>query len=337
MPPNDAVWSRLKKTPLALNTLPLRIGADSDGGSRFRGDLARARVFNRALSSNEVAALSRKEDPALLRDSALVGDWSFEQATNGAFVSQTAPHLRARIVGRTEVVEAPTGKALRFDGSGYLEIAPHPLLDLTNACTLEAWIRPDEFPAGGARIIDKSQVGTSNGYLLDTHPGNSLRLISDAGSLGYPAKLPPKRWVHVVATVAPDCQLTLYVDGRPVMRQTGSTLPEIGSLLATAERIRKFHQLLTDRGLAETYEAAHARLALESLATAHARLSLLAQGKLKPLASPGSEAAADQLYLDTARKLAEGLSQTLATGKNSSDPQKKLAGQLWQQTALESN
>ena len=86
-------------------------------------------------------------------------------------------------------------------GKGYLEVAPDPRLDLTSAVTLEAWVRPDQLAAGGARILDKSRVGTSNAYLLDTHPGGSLRLIVERGTLSYDAQLPADEWSHVAATV----------------------------------------------------------------------------------------------------------------------------------------
>ena len=49
--------------------------------------------------------------------------------------------------------------------------------DLTGGLTIEAWIKPDKLPGGGARIVDRITPGGSDGFLLDTHPGNSLRFI----------------------------------------------------------------------------------------------------------------------------------------------------------------
>jgi hypothetical protein len=218
---------------------------------------------------------------------------------------------------------------LRLDGRGYLEVEQHPALQLTEACTLEAWIRPDQLPQGGGRIIDKSQVGTSNGYLLDTHPGNSLRLIAQAGTLGRDAQMPPGQWCHVAATVSPEGRLALYLQGAVVAQQTGSTMPDVGQLLAADQRLRQFHALLEKNRLGDTYEAAHARLAIQCLATAHARLRRLSQGQLKPLPDASSQSAADQLYLDTARKLARGLAATITAYAKSADPRKQRFAQLW--------
>jgi hypothetical protein len=85
-------------------------------------------------------------------------------------------------------------------------------------------------------------------------------------------------------------------------------------------------------GLANTYEAAHARLALECLAVAHRRFQPLDQQQLAPLANPVSQAAADQLYFDTARKLAYGLNQLLAADEVSLEAQKRAIGRLWVQS-----
>jgi len=108
-------------------------------------------------------------------------------------------------------------------------------------------------------------------------------------------------------------------------------MPDIAALIASAERWRKFHRLLGEAGLTGSYEAAHARLVIDCLATAHTRLSLLTEGQLKPLANPVSQAAADQAYLDAVRKLADGLAQALATYEKSAEPRKQQVAQWWKQ------
>ena len=333
IPPNDHAWLALKKANLVTNRLPVRLGADSDGNNRFRGDIARARIFNRALSADEVATLQRGEVGALRNDPGLVADWNFEQREDGAFVSKVGQSLRAKVVGQVERTDAPMGSAIRLDGSGYLEVAASPALNLTDACTLEAWICPRDLPPGGARIIDKSQVGTSNGYLLDTHPGNSLRVITQAGVLSHPAKLAVGEWVQVAATLAPDGALTLYVQGKPVAHRPASAMAEIPSMLRAAERVQRFHRALAENGLAESYEAAHARLALDCLATAHTRLTRLAERKLEPLADPVSQAAADQSYLATTGKHLAGLARVLDAYGQATGPRQQRISRLWGRSA----
>ena len=139
-------------------------------------------------------------------------------------------------------------------------------------------------------------------------------------------------WLLLTRTNAATNQVPLRLGDD---RDGGSRFPkDILSLLASAERLRRFHQLLTDHQLADAYEAAHAKLALDCLATTHTRLNLLSQGKLKPLANPFSQSAADQSYLDTTRKLADGLAQVLASYEQSGDAKKQQIARLWQQSAI---
>ena len=52
--PGDAARELAIPKFIRPNTLPLRFGADSNGQNRFLGDMARASVFNRELSPEEV-------------------------------------------------------------------------------------------------------------------------------------------------------------------------------------------------------------------------------------------------------------------------------------------
>ena len=85
--------------------------------------------------------------------------------------------------------------------------------DFSRGCAIETWIRPDAGASG--RIVDKITPGGSDGFLLDTHPGDALRLIVGGETLTHP--LPHRdRWTHVVATVDDSGVLALFVDGARV-------------------------------------------------------------------------------------------------------------------------
>jgi alpha-L-fucosidase 2 len=108
--------------------------------------------------------------------------------------------------------------ATQFEGAGAVREVRHTLqLDLTQALTLEAWIKPEAFPQAGARIFDKTQAGTQNGYMLDTFPGNSLRFVTTEGSLTSKDVLKPGRWTHVAAVFSTaEGIYKLYVNGQEV-------------------------------------------------------------------------------------------------------------------------
>jgi hypothetical protein len=90
-------------------------------------------------------------------------------------------------------------------------------LDLEDAVTVEAWIKPEKLESIGARIVDKGAPGTNDGYLLDTFPGNSLRMIVAEGAISFPANLPSDRWSHVAGVFScTEGIYKLYLNGKEV-------------------------------------------------------------------------------------------------------------------------
>jgi hypothetical protein len=323
----DPVW-RPEWPTITTNTLPLRIGADSEGGSRFRGDIRWARLFSRALTEAEVAALAQDKPGRLREDPALVAEWRFDRAVDGTFPATAGAPLAAKIVGKVETVETPKGPAIRLRGEGYLEVAHDPRSDLTRACTLEALVAPEVLGQGGGRILDKSKVGTSNGYLLDTYPKDSLRVIVNAGHLAYDARLAPGEWVHLAATVEPDGRRCLYVNGRRVAVEAKSPDTPYRDLRERAARLDRFMDLMIEAGLGARYETAHAALVVRQMGVMAERRRRLADGTLKLL--PGiARVPAEKSYYDAAQRLAEGLERVLAAYEKSADPIEQKVYALW--------
>ena len=108
----------------------------------------------------------------------------FLQAGVGAVVAGSL--LRAGEAARAEM---PTDDGLRLgdDGPAY-QAKSDPALELTDAVTLEAWVKADPMPNGGGRFLDKLIPGTNDSFTQDTYPGNSLRLITARGQCGYAAQ-----------------------------------------------------------------------------------------------------------------------------------------------------
>jgi hypothetical protein len=159
------------------NAFPLYVGRDQQGNNAFRGEMARASVWDRGLGEAEVRQLAQGGRGVLSAGEGLVGSW--------------APSLGAAL---------PAGKA-----------------DLTRALTLEVWLRPEKLAGGGGRIFDKITPGKDDGFLLDTYPGNSLRFIVGREILSARGLLAPGQWHHVAAVVSPeDGQIRLYHNGKAV-------------------------------------------------------------------------------------------------------------------------
>ena len=181
-------------------TLPLHLGADSDGGNRFVGDLARPLIVNRALTAAEIAKLA--EPVCRLA------------ANPGAVLAITGPPAAAQQVEKVET--QPGMPAVPHSPARVISKFPHPALNCRAGLTLSLWVKPAATP-GGARLIDKTKTGTAAGYLLDTWPGGtSLRLITREPALVAKDILPLDRWSHVAATVAADGHQPLYLNGKIV-------------------------------------------------------------------------------------------------------------------------
>ncbi len=205
---------------ISSTTIPLRIGADSNGQNCFQGEMARVSLFSRVLSAAEIAALASPggTPPGKMED--CVVSYDFQNRQDGGYPSTGRQALPAQVKGQlTEIDAGERGKALHFDGSSFLNIDHDPALNCNQAITLEAWIRPQE--AGSNRIIDKSIAGTASGYNLDLY-GHSLRLISNARTTNPTSKtkLQTGQWIHVAATIdGKTGDLAIYISGKIVPLQ----------------------------------------------------------------------------------------------------------------------
>ncbi len=229
--------------PVVLaNRWPLRIGADSSGGSRFLGCIRRVQVYDRALSPVEVEAVAQGTTARPDIAAALVADWQPGEMHDNRVASGHGDRLSAQVIGHCRACDGPGGRALELAGDGFLEVAPDPALDLATGGTLCAWICPRQHAAGGGRIVDKCTVGAADGYVLDLHPGNTVRLITTRATLHADAELQPDQWVHVAATISAEGELALYVDGhRTAARAVAPEAQQVADLDQRIARLRQFH------------------------------------------------------------------------------------------------
>ena len=63
------------------------------------------------------------------------------------------------------------------------------------------------------RVLDKLTAGTGDGFLLDTWPKLSLRLIVGDRQCGFPNVLKPNTWQHL-AVVIDHGKHVVYLDGK---------------------------------------------------------------------------------------------------------------------------
>jgi len=94
--------------------------------------------------------------------------------------------------------------------------------------TLDVWLRPAAMPASGGRIVDRSTTGTLTGYMLDTYPGNSLRLLTSNGMLEVANALPAGVDTRVTAVYSADKRIMkLYKDGQLIGSRSDGEFPPL--------------------------------------------------------------------------------------------------------------
>ncbi len=220
-------------------------------GAGFAVADARTLATPGAVSSFELAIAA----PAPLQSSApLAADW-LEGAAQLARAGPTWKEARARTAENWEGFWDRSWIFVRGDaqtGSGAVPVNRHPLRigkdsngqnlwrgeieavrilpgpddapDFRAGFTLEARVRraPGQ---GDARIFDKLTAGGSDGFLFDTHPGHSLRLIVGTHVLTAPDALPDDGGWHTVSAAwdAATASGRIFCDGLLV----GATVPAV--------------------------------------------------------------------------------------------------------------
>jgi hypothetical protein len=160
------------KPLVAANKHPLRVGVDSTGSILFKGDIGRVSLFKCAVSAKDVMELAGGE-----REKRVQGNEDL-----------------AFSVLNPEAGGALTDNQNLFAGEFSLEI----------------WIKPAKGEQG--RILDKLTAGKNDGFLVDCHPGESLRVITARDTVVHQGVLKSGKWHHV-AVVFSRSDSSLYLDG----------------------------------------------------------------------------------------------------------------------------
>jgi hypothetical protein len=110
--------------------------------------------------------------------------------------------------------------------------------------TIEAWIKD---PNGG-RIVDCITPGGADGFLFDTHPGNSLRLIVGRETLLQDGVLPARKWIHVAAVVNnKTAEIKTFINGEMV-NESNLTVGDDALVVSRAYALQRFIDACAGRG-----------------------------------------------------------------------------------------
>ncbi|HEY2479284.1 MAG TPA: LamG domain-containing protein [Solirubrobacterales bacterium] len=202
----------------------LEIGGSTDTSDWFDGRIDEVRIYNRALNGAEVA--EDMEAPIETPKQGPIAAWSFEEGEGTTAEDVTGDEHEGAIEG-AEWVRGKYGEALRFDGeSDVLKVPNSPEFALTEAFTLEAWVRPESESNEWAPILAKEMGGGEAAHELAwwLYDGEENSNVPAGGTEPTPGNrnearaedpLPVDAWSHVALTYD-GAQVRLYVDGELV-------------------------------------------------------------------------------------------------------------------------
>lgn len=196
-------------------------GIGGGGAWFFNGLIDDARVYNRALSANEAAALYSQYNPALKMAAGakgLVGHWKMDGNANDS--TPFSHHGTINGALATEDRKNKAGSAMAFNGtSDYIDLGH--IQDGATEFTWSAWVKTSQASVSDAPynvpvIIGTTQAsGNSKDALLTVNQGKlTFYYESTTGSttVSSPSVINDNSWHHV-AVVANTSQITIYVDG----------------------------------------------------------------------------------------------------------------------------
>jgi hypothetical protein len=215
-------------TSISSSTQNLGIGLDLSGSSTYwNGSVDEVRIYNRALSADEVAKLYKTtapDDP----DTGLVGYWSFD----GSDISGTTAYDRSGKGNTGTLANSPTktigksGQALSFDGTNDQVITTTNYGDSSSLriITLSAWFKTSV--ASGKKIVGLEQVqdGYNNNKDRQIYVGTDGKVYfalwdGNVRSAVSSGTYTDGNWHHAVGVSSGNnTDIKLYIDG--VLQQT---------------------------------------------------------------------------------------------------------------------
>jgi hypothetical protein len=180
--------------------------------------MIRATIHANASQPSESTSESNPDDPPYAPQTPI--DYTAYYPLDGNANDLSGNGLDGSVQGGS-FTDGKVAGALSFDGvDDYVAIEDDPLLDITDALTLAAWVKPEQSQDDYARIISRERSGAGNRqYNLGVDASaDDPRTVVDtesADGVEVSAVLPfaDNNWHHVAMSFDSSDKIRLYVDG----------------------------------------------------------------------------------------------------------------------------
>jgi hypothetical protein len=147
-----------------------------------------------------------------------VGSWQFDEGSGTTVADTSSFGNDGSFAGSAVWTPGVSGTALDFTGTADIVLIPDaPALDLSDAITIAAWLKPSE--RASEYVIKKARKNSIDGYELSLSSGGALYARFNEASSGNAYKLSSSTpypidgsWIHLAITFDGQ-ELKLYVDG----------------------------------------------------------------------------------------------------------------------------
>jgi hypothetical protein len=223
------------------NTETLKIGgAYADG---FEGKIDDVRIYNRALSADEITRLYNMGSsklgvtPTDSLDSGLVGHWDFDgkNVTSTTVADTSGNGNTGTIYGDAKPDEGKIGQGFYFDGNGdYINVGNNSSLN-AQTITVSAWVK---WNGSDGLMVGDSASNTPYGYLLVVTSSGRPSLSAGGGwNKIYPTTpLAQNTWTHIVFSVDESSLAKMYVNAAQVGSATISPMSLSGQTTLIGKR-----------------------------------------------------------------------------------------------------